>query len=158
MLLINIGYDFVGYDAISILSDRTRQVSIQTRFAVDEDEWPPNQPKTFIPLLLLHHHNHSLDNTINGLKDLPEPCANIVRQLAKLSLEAFNKNKLVFTFKDIEKACPDIANTTCAINGFGLLQAVQHNGLTGTILTPFTFLYKNFWLLTMSVYFHHVNS
>ena len=31
---------------------------IQTRFAVDEDAWPPNQPQDFTPLLLAHHEHH----------------------------------------------------------------------------------------------------
>ena len=37
-------------------------------------------------------------------------------------------------------ACPDIASTPGAINGFGLLQAVQHFGLTGKTMT-FNFLH-----------------
>jgi len=40
---------------VSILSDRVRELNIQARFAVDEDVWPPNQPKDFIPVLLIHH-------------------------------------------------------------------------------------------------------
>jgi len=40
---------------VSILSDRVRQINIQTRLAVDEDAWPPNQPKEFVPVLLIHH-------------------------------------------------------------------------------------------------------
>ncbi|XP_065913093.1 NACHT, LRR and PYD domains-containing protein 3-like isoform X2 [Dysidea avara] len=40
---------------VTILSDRVRQLSIQTRFSVDEDAWPPNRPKDFIPVLLIHH-------------------------------------------------------------------------------------------------------
>jgi len=32
-------------------------VSIQARLVIDEDEWPPNQPKSFTPLLLLYHQN-----------------------------------------------------------------------------------------------------
>ena len=42
---------FIG---LSILSDRVRQLNTQTRFAVDEDTWPPNQPQEFTPLLLVH--------------------------------------------------------------------------------------------------------
>ena len=40
---------------VSVLSERVSQVTIQTRFAVKEDTWPPKQPKQFTPLLLVHH-------------------------------------------------------------------------------------------------------
>ena len=81
-----------------------------------------------------------LNNTITDLINLPEPYNKVVKQLSRLSLEALNDNKLVFTYKDIEAACPDIVATPEAINGFGLLQAVQHFGLTGKTMT-FNFLH-----------------
>jgi len=40
---------------VSILSDRVRQLTIQTRFSIDEDTWPPNQPQHFTPILLAYH-------------------------------------------------------------------------------------------------------
>ena len=40
---------------ISTLSNRAKQFSTQTRFAIDEDIWPPHQPKDFIPVLLIQH-------------------------------------------------------------------------------------------------------
>ena len=70
-----------------------------------------------------------LTHNITDLTDLPEPCNRIIQQLSKLSLEALNKDKLIFTFDEITAACPDIAVTPGAINGFGLLQVVQHFGL-----------------------------
>ena len=82
-----------------------------------------------------------LDNTITDLTKLPDPCSKIIQQLSKLSLEALNNNKLVFTFDEIKAACPDIAAVPGAINGFGLLQAVQHFGLTGKTMT-FNFLHS----------------
>ena len=101
----------------------------------------------------LHHHficqticrhlakcGHPLNNAIADLKTLPEPYMKIVKQLARLSLEALNDNKLVFTSEDIEAACPDILASPEAINGFGLLQAVQNFGLTGKTMT-FNFLH-----------------
>ena len=83
---------------------------------------------------------HHLDNTITDLTNLPDPCNAIIEQLSKFSLEALNNNKLVFTFDEIKAACPDIADIPGVINGFGLLQAVQHFGLTGTTMT-FNFLH-----------------
>ena len=70
----------------------------------------------------------NLTSEITDLTDLPDPYNRIIQQLSKLSLEALNKNKLTFTLYDITTACPDIAAIPGAIDGFGLLQAVQHFG------------------------------
>ena len=70
-----------------------------------------------------------LTHNITDLTNLPEPYNRLIQQLSKLSLEALNNNKLVFTLHEITAACPDIAAIPGAINGFGLLQAVQHFGL-----------------------------
>ena len=97
----------------------------------------------FICLTICRHlakYGHPLDNTITDLTNLPDPCNKIIQQLSKFSLEALNNNKLVFTFDEIKVACPDIAAIPGAINGFGLLQAVQHFGLTGKTMT-FNFLH-----------------
>ena len=74
------------------------------------------------------------------LTDLPEPCNRIIQQLSKLSLEALDDNKLIFTLNEIKSACPDITVTPGVINAFGLLQAVQHYGLIGKA-TTFNFLH-----------------
>ena len=74
------------------------------------------------------------------LTDLPEPYYKIIQQLSKLSLEALNDDKLIFTLDEIKAACPDITAIPQAIKGFGLLQAVEHFGLTGTT-TTFNFLH-----------------
>ena len=79
--------------------------------------------------------NPLTSNNITNLTDLPEPCNRIIRQLSKLSLEALNNNKLIFTLDEITAACPDIAATPESINGFGLLQAVQHFGLYAKTMT-----------------------
>ena len=76
-----------------------------------------------------------LQNTITDLTNLPEPCGKIIQQLSKFSLEALNNNQLIFTLDQIKIACPDIAAVPGAINGFGLLQALQHFGLTGRTIT-----------------------
>ena len=79
--------------------------------------------------------NPLTSNNITNLTNLPEPCNRIIEQLSKLSLEALNNNKLIFTLNEITAACPDIAATPEAINGFGLLQAVQHFGLYAKTMT-----------------------
>ena len=71
---------------------------------------------------------------------MPDPCHKIIQQLSKFSLEATDNKKLIFTYDDIKVACPDIVAIPGAVNGFGLLQAVQHFGLTGKTMT-FNFLH-----------------
>ena len=88
----------------------------------------------------LSKSGYHLTNTITDLTNLPEPCNKIVKQLSTLSLQAIDKNKLTFTLDEIKAVCPDIEDIPGAINGFGLLQAVQHFGLTGETST-FNFIH-----------------
>ena len=97
----------------------------------------------FICLTICRHlakFGYPLDNTITDLTTLPEPCNTIVQQLSKLSLEGLNNNKLIFSLKEMRAACPDIETVKGALDGFGLLQAVQHLGLSGKIMT-FNFIH-----------------
>ena len=103
----------------------------------------------FIFLTICRHiakHGHCLQGNITELTelpkltDLPEPYNKIIKQLSKLCLEALNNDKLIFTIDEIKGACPDITAIPGAIKGFGLLQAVEHLGLTGTT-TTFNFLH-----------------
>ena len=77
----------------------------------------------------LMKHGHALTHNITDLTDLPEPYNRIIRQLSRLSLEALNNNKQIFTLDEIKCACPDIAAIPGGINGFGLLEATQHFGI-----------------------------
>ena len=83
----------------------------------------------------LAKYGHSLEDKITDLTKLPDPCNTIVKQLSKLSLEALNNNKWVFTFDEIKAACPDIETIPGGIDGFGLLRAVQYFGLSGKAMT-----------------------
>ena len=103
----------------------------------------------FICLTVCCHlakHGHYLQGSITELTtspkltDLPEPYNKIIQQLSKLSLEALNDDKLIFTLDEIKAACPSITTIPGAIKGFGLLQAVEHFGLTGKTIT-FNFLH-----------------
>ena len=97
----------------------------------------------FICLTICRHlakSGYPLENNITDLTDFPAHCSTIIKQLAKLSLEGLHHNKLVFTLEEVRKACPDIAVLPGALNGFGLLQAVQHFGITATKMT-FNFLH-----------------
>ena len=88
----------------------------------------------------LRKYGCPIENKITDLGNLPSPCNEIVAQLSKLALEGLNNNKLVFTIEEIEAFCPNIATVPGAINCFGLLQAVQHFGLTQPTMT-FNFLH-----------------
>ena len=92
----------------------------------------------FICLTICRHLAKSgqpLENDVTNLADLPEPCNTIVKQLAKLSLKALNDNKLIFTLEEVKATCSDVTAIPGAINGFGLLQAVQHFGVTAKTMT-----------------------
>ena len=111
----------------------------------------------FICLTVCRHlakHGHRLHGNITKLTDLPEPYNRIIQQLSKLSLEALNDDKLIFTFEEIKEACPDVTAIPGAINGCGLLQAVEHFGFTGTTTTI------NFLHLSIQEYLaaHHITN
>ena len=89
----------------------------------------------FICSTINRHLSKFGKHNITDLTDLPNPYNKIIQQLSKLSLEALNNNQLVFTLEEITAACPDIAAIPGAINGFGLLQAVQHFGLYAKTMT-----------------------
>ena len=72
---------------------------------------------------------------ITDLTNLPEPYNRIIKQLSKLSLKALDDNKLIFSLDEITEVCPDLVAVPGAINGFGLLQAVQHFGLHAKMVT-----------------------
>lgn len=74
---------------------------------------------------------HSFDASINHLDDLPEPYGKFIRQISKLALQGLNSNQLVFTYEEVSVVCPDIITYPGGINGFGMIQAVQHHALTG---------------------------
>ena len=103
---------------------------------------PVNLFQYFVCLTMCRHlakSGHHLDNTITDIAKLPEPCKTIIYQLSKISLEGINRNKLVFSFDEIMVTCPGIKEST---DGFGLLQAVQHYGLTGKTMT-FNFIHRS---------------
>jgi len=70
---------------------------------------------------------------------LSEPYNKIVKQLSKLALQELYDNQLVFTYDNLKVICPDVIAMPEAINGLGLLQAVQHFKYAGKTVT-FVFL------------------
>ena len=97
----------------------------------------------FVCLTVCRHlikRGHHLRSNIIKLTDLPGNCYEVIQQLSKLSLEALTDHKLVFTFDEINAACPAITAVNGEINAFDLLHAVEHFGLTGVTKT-FNFLH-----------------
>ena len=96
--------------------------------------------KYFIYLTICRHLTKDGHSIPTDFRTLPEPYNTTVKQLARLSFDALNDNKLVFTSEEIQEACPNIITQPDGINGFGLLQAVQHYSLSGTT-TTFNFIH-----------------
>ena len=79
--------------------------------------------------------NNPYKHSVTSLTNLPEPYNGVIKQLSRLSLDALDNNKLTFTLDEIKTACPGITTIPGAINGFGLLQAVQHFGFYAKTMT-----------------------
>ena len=90
----------------------------------------------------LKRYGQTTSGAVDKLAKVPKPILDIVYNLSELAFKGLQENKLVFTFDEIKEICPNIDNTVGAINGFGLLQAVEHypNKGAGTT-TSFNFLH-----------------
>ena len=130
-----------GHPTISSLCFVPFNIVVLTYLYKQGNPLPKNSAELynyFICLTVCRHlakHGHHLQNNITRLANLPEPYNTIIQQLSKLSLEALNDNKLIFTCDEIKAACPNIIDIPGAINGLGLLQVVEHFGFTGTTTT-----------------------
>ena len=60
----------VGAEAVTTLSNRVSQINVQTRFMVDDDTWPPEQPTSYIPLLLIHCQGHHTPEQVTTMARL----------------------------------------------------------------------------------------
>ena len=90
----------------------------------------------------LEKHGQTPSGPINKLENVPQQVLDIVYKLSELAFKALQENKLVFTFDEIKQTCPYIDQTVGAINGFGLLQAVEHYPHKGAGTTQsFNFLH-----------------
>ena len=79
----------------------------------------------------LERHGLSPSGPVDKLEKVPKQVLEIVYKLSELAFKGLQENKLVFTFDEIKQTCPCIDETVGAINGFGLLQAVEHYPLKG---------------------------
>ena len=84
-----------------------------------------------------------LVTVVVSLKDLPENITKVIKALSKLAFTGLQNDKLVFSYGEIKANCSEIENDIPgALNGFGLLQVVQHFPKTGAGVTvSFNFLH-----------------
>ena len=85
----------------------------------------------------LAKHKISLPDSFINLNTLEEPYKKVIQQLSFLSYQALKNSQLTFTLDEIRVACPQIDEIPEALNGFGLLQAVQHFGFKKTTTLNF---------------------
>ena len=90
------------------------------------------------------------------LDDFPETVYKIIHKLSNLALQGLLRNQLVFTFDEIKQVCPEVDVTAGALNGFGLLQAVQHYPIKGAGTTvSFNFLHLTMQEFLAAWYISH---
>ena len=83
----------------------------------------------FICHTIRHHlakHQISLPDNFTDLSSLEGPYRKVLQQLSFLAYKALDKNQLIFTLDEVKAVCPQIDKVPEALNGFGLLQAMQH--------------------------------
>ena len=74
----------------------------------------------------LKRHKLAPSGPVDKLAKVPKSVFDIVYKLSELAFKGLQENQLVFTFDELKHMCPHIDKTVGAINGFGLLQAVEH--------------------------------
>ena len=90
----------------------------------------------------LNKLTHFNECVVKKLAEMPKAIYVFVLKLSGLAFEGIQKNKLVFSYDEIREVCPEVDTVDGAINGFGLLQAVQHYVQKGAgRTTSFNFLH-----------------
>ena len=74
----------------------------------------------------LERNKLSPPGVVKKLTDFPTYIVKFIYKLAQLAFKGLQDNQLVFTIDEIREACPEVDTIPGAINGYGLLQAVQH--------------------------------
>ena len=90
----------------------------------------------------LEKYGQTPSDSVDKLTNLSKPVLDVVYKLSELAFQGLQENKLVFTFDEIKQIYPCIDKVVGAINGFGLLQAVEHYPRKGAGTTKsFNFLH-----------------
>ena len=99
----------------------------------------------FVLHTVYHHLKRDIPGVMTKIKHLPGFIHSIIVKLSKMAYIGLKQNKLVFTYEEVEKLCPEIIRMKEAANGYGLLQAIQHRpykkGTVG-LSTSFNFLHS----------------
>jgi len=111
---------------------------------------PSNQTQlynNFIFLTIFHFLKKqsitfAIESEVSDIHDLPSPYKDTILNLARLSLQGLDDNKLIFTYSDIKKFCPEVDMTPGLIHGYGLLQAIQHYEISPTTMS-FNFVHMS---------------
>ena len=74
----------------------------------------------------LERNNVSIKTTVDKLNYLPKEIFDFVCKLSEVAYNGLKEHKIVFTFDEVGRVCHNIMEMPGAVNGFGLLQAVQH--------------------------------
>ena len=77
---------------------------------------------------------------VKDFHQFPPPYNDILRELSKLAFDSLNEAEHVFTLQKIKAECPGLLKISGAINGFGLLEAIEHVGISGKVAS-FNFLH-----------------
>ena len=97
----------------------------------------------FICLTICCHlakHGKANKKNITTFENFPGLYYQVIKKLSVLSLKALDIDRLVFTLEEIKQFCPEIETVPEVINGFGILQAVEHFGISCS-LTTFNFVH-----------------
>jgi len=101
--------------------------------------------QSFVVHTIYRHLNKAFpfgEHAVKTLKDLPNDVYDIFLGLCVLAFKGLESNCLVFSDDEIKEISPRIYDTPRAVNGFGLLQAVQHYSSIGAgRTTSFNFLH-----------------
>ena len=99
----------------------------------------------FVLHTVYHHLKRDIPGAMTKIKHLPEFIYSIIVRLSEMAYIGLKQNKLVFTYEEVKKLCPEIIRVKEAANGYGLLQAIQHRpykkGAVG-LSTSFNFLHS----------------
>ena len=104
-----------------------------------------------------HMEKHDLPTScVVKLDKFPKTVYDVIYKVSKLAFVGLHKNQLVFTFNEIKQVCPEVDTTPGALNGFGLLQAVQHYPIKGAGTTvSFNFLHLTMQEFLAAWYISH---
>lgn len=115
-------YCYTGAVSIAQLIEHVQAVYIKTHFLTGDDVWPPEQPKEFTPLALIHHKDQrtkkeaiqiaqaagggDVDSIMSALNDQPAAKRRKQRKFASLS-DCLKRSKVT---KDVAEILAPLEN------------------------------------------------